>query len=245
MNIQRLNSIKGYSDYNNTNKTKSLSAANINPSFKGAKETKFGRFIGDMYAKYYAKPLYNRKELHDLSEAMMKIPGPLSNHMMALGSAITSGVYMKRTWDNKALDNDKKKTLAVNQGLCFAIPTVLSYYTDSKLNGWVKKQEYAYSGIFEKRKATGELTGEALKEVQAKMGDRLKNVKTLGGIATFTFIFRYASPVLITPLANWAGKFLFGEDEDKKAEEVPINAGKTSVAEEISINASKEIRQSA
>ena len=236
----RIQNINNYSQYNNIAKNNNSTANynSSNPNFKGAKESKFGEWIGKTYAKYYAKPLYNQMWLHKFSKNIQKyVPGSATSHMVVLGSAITSGVYMKRTLDNKELDPQKKQTLAINQGLCFAIPTVLSYWADAALNNWVKQREYYYSGNYEHNKALGKLSPEQIKDFEAKMGDRLKGVKTLGGLVTFTLIYRYASPVIITPIANWIGDKLNGKD-DKKAKEVPLNQEK--VAKEVSINQSED-----
>ena len=245
MRIQNINSYNQYN--NNSNVTKN--GVNYNaqsPSFKGGKESKFGEWIGKTYAKYYAKPLYNQMWLHKLSKNIQKyVPGSATSHMVVLGSAITSGVYMKRTLDNKDLDPQKKQTLAINQGLCFAIPTVLSYWADAALNNWVKQREYYYSGNYEHNKAMGKLSPEQIKEFESKMGDRLKGVKTLGNLVTFTLIYRYASPVIITPLANWIGNKLNGNETDKKAKEVQLKPD--SVAKEVSINQAENnnVRKSA
>ena len=236
----RIQNINNYSQYNNIAKNNNSTANynSSNPNFKGAKESKLGELIGKTYAKYYAKPLYNQMWLHKFSKNIQKyVPGSATSHMVVLGSAITSGVYMKRTLDNKELDPQKKQTLAINQGLCFAIPTVLSYWADAALNNWVKQREYYYSGNYEHNKALGKLSPEQIKDFEAKMGDRLKGVKTLGGLVTFTLIYRYASPVIITPIANWIGDKLNGKD-DKKAKEVPLNQEK--VAKEVSINQSED-----
>ena len=253
-NINNYNQYKNYSNGNNNNNNNSgaVNYNSSNPSFKGAKESKFGEWIGKMYAKYYAKPLYNQMWLHKFSKKLAQVPGSVTSHMVVLGSAITSGVYMKRTLDNKDLDPQKKQTLAINQGLCFAIPTVLSYWADAALNNWIKQREYGYSGSYEHKKALGKLSAEQIKEFEEKMGDRLKGVRTLGGLVTFTLIYRYASPVIITPIANWIGDKLNGNDkkDESKAKEVPLNANKSEAkAKEISINSlneqNKEIKQSA
>ena len=209
MNISSINNIK----YNNN----ISSAKKQNPNFRAAAPAKnFGDKIGEFCAKYYAKPLYNKMWLQRFSEQVAKVPGSYTEHMSALGSAITSSVYMKRTLDNKDLDNDKKKTLAVNQGLCFVIPTILSYWVNGKLLGFNKKQEYKYAGIQEAKKANGLIPPEKLKEFEAKLGDRLKGFKTLSSLLTFTLIYRYASPVIITPLANKVGAKLNSNKKEAK-----------------------------
>ena len=43
---------------------------------------------------------------------------------------------MQRTLTNKELDKDRKNTLAVNQGLTFAVSTVGAYALDKYVKGW-------------------------------------------------------------------------------------------------------------
>ncbi len=60
----------------------------------------------------------------------------LYNHMLAVGSLITSGLYVKRTLDNKDFDKDRRRTLAINQVLTFIISTIGAYSLDTSLNKW-------------------------------------------------------------------------------------------------------------
>ena len=61
------------------------------------------------------------------------------DHMQVMGSVIISGMYMTQTLRNKQLDDDRKKTLAINQGLTFALSTVGSYVIDDALDSkWEK-----------------------------------------------------------------------------------------------------------
>lgn len=69
----------------------------------------------------------------------------LFNHMMAVGSAITSGMYMFKTLNNDQMDKDRKNTLAINQLLTFVISTAGAYAIDSKLGNWWEKKTADYA----------------------------------------------------------------------------------------------------
>ena len=194
---------------------------------------KFDNWVGKTYAKYYALPLTNRNWVHNLAQKFTKIPGDMIEHMATLGSAITSGVYMARTLENKDLDDEKKKTLAINQGLCFVIPTIGAYTVNHFLLDFKKNLGYGYSGFKEQQKALGKLSPKKLAELESKHGDRLKGIGPLASLFTFTLIYRYITPVLVTPFANWLGNKLYGEDS-KKAKEIDINTQPT--AKEIALN---------
>lgn len=176
---------------------------NNNLSFKG----KGDGWISELFGRYYGKPMANKKWIQDLSEKFTKVPGSMIEHMATLGSLLTSSVYITRTLQNKDLEPDKRRTLAINQGLCFIVPTICAYAVNHKLKGVNKKLEYRYSGLQEQRKALDStLTPEKIADMNEKFGKRLKAFKDLTSLFTFTFIYRYGTPVLMTPTANWIGE---------------------------------------
>ena len=60
----------------------------------------------------------------------------LYQHCITAGSLVTSGLYMEKTLTNDKLDKDRKKTLAVNQGLTFILSTIGAYTLDKYLKNW-------------------------------------------------------------------------------------------------------------
>jgi hypothetical protein len=219
-----INSINGYSKYNKqnymqqqlreqspleTNNVGSLSTDTL--TFKGKpKPSKIGKF----YSKYYSEKMYNNETLQKISEKLSKIDlkADMTVHMAALGSAITSGVYMSRTLKNKDLDPDKRRTLAINQLMCFVIPTAGAYTADHYLQNYIKKNEYKFSGIQSRAQALGKASA---KDIE-RLSSRLKNFRPLASLAIFTLIYRYVTPVLVTPLANMVGDKLNEKIADKK-----------------------------
>ena len=194
------------------------------PAFKGGKPNKglfdkIGEAISKFFSKHYAEPMNNKMWLQNLSEKMSKAPGSMTEHMATLGSLITSSVYVTRTLKNKELDSDKRRTLAINQTLCFIVPTICAYTVNNWIGGLVKKLEYRYSGLKEQEKALGKITAEKAEEMAKKLGGRLKGVKALGTLFTFTLIYRYLTPVLITPGANKIGEKINQKRRLKEAEE--------------------------
>ena len=53
------------------------------------------------------------------------------------------------------------------------------------------------------------------KEMEANLGNKLKGIRVLASLSVFTLIYRFATPVLITPVANWISNKI---NENKKAE---------------------------
>lgn len=89
-------------------------------------------FIDSKPIVYFADKLKNAKNLYQ--------------HVLTVGSAITSGMYMYRTLTNDKFDKDRKHTLAVNQGLTFVISTAMAYSLDNVLSVWWNKIMAKYVG---------------------------------------------------------------------------------------------------
>lgn len=187
-------------------------------NFKGGKESKLSLWIGKMYGKYYAKPMSDKEWLQKASEKMTKFPGSMTEHMTVLGSILTSSVYMYKTLTNKDLDSDKRKTLAINQGLCCLIPTIGAYTISNSMGKFKKDVEYAYRGIKEQQVALGEITPKEAEKLKKSLGEKLKGLNALTGLITFTLIYRYVTPVIVTPIANKIGNRLNEKNQIKKQE---------------------------
>ena len=181
----------------------------------------------------------NSEKIQNVSETLAKIPGEMTEHMATLGSVLTSATYMYKTLNNKDLDSDKRKTLAVNQGLCCVIPTIGAYTVSKLLSKFKKNAEYKYCGLKEQQIALGQISKEEAKVLKETFGDKLKGFNALTSLITFTLIYRYLTPVLITPVANWIGRKLNGEDE-KEQQKIADNQPKTKTIE---MPEQKELKQ--
>ena len=205
--------------------------------------------VGEFLGKLYGKPLIESPTLQKLSEKLSKLPGNLTQHMTAFGSLITSSVYMQQTLTNKELDPDRRRTLAINQGLCFIVPTAAAYTVDKAINNWVKKNEYRYSGQYQHVIDIAKDEGKDTKEIAEKaatLSKKLKGFRTLASITVFALIYRYFTPVIMTPVANWFGDKLNAKKAEQKAHEVALNQEDSNTAKEISLNPEKEdIKKSA
>lgn len=198
------------------NKPQPTETKSAQVSFKGKKESALGRWISKFYGKYYGKKVMNSEKIQNVSEKLAKIPGEMTEHMATLGSILTSATYMYKTLNNKDLDSDKRKTLAVNQGLCCVIPTIGAYTVSKLLSKFRKNAEYKYCGLKEQQIALGQISKEEAKELKKTFGDKLHGFNALTQLITFTLIYRYVTPVVITPIANWIGRKLNGDDEKER-----------------------------
>ena len=189
-------------------------------SFKG-NETKFAAWIGKAMGNLYGRPLIESDLMAKISAKLSGIPGGLTQAMATFGALLTSATYVTRTLKNKNLEDDKKRTLAVNQTLCWIVPTIAAYSVDKVINNWVKGREYRYSGkqqhLADKLKLEGK-TKEA-KELLDGLGKKVKGIRILASLSVFTIIYRYATPVLITPLANRIGNKINANRAAKQKEQ--------------------------
>lgn len=127
----------------------------------------------------------------------------LTSHLIVLGSTILSGFYILKTIKNKDLDEEKRKTLAINQGLTYAVSTAMAYTFDN----WLTK---GYNKFIDNFKDANKAMGKTSEEID-KWGSGLKLAKSIIIIDT---VYRFIAPVMVTPIANWCGNKL---KEHKKA----------------------------
>lgn len=204
-------------------KGKNNNSKNNNVSFKGKPvDPEKASGLTKLLARWYGKPLLESETMKKISKNLAKVPGDATSHMVVLGSLIQSSVYVNRTLSNKELDNDRKKTLAINQGLCFVIPTILGYIVDDAIKEKVKNIGYRYNGLMNERIASLKAAGDKASAEKAAalaegMGKKMKGVGTLARLASFTLIYRFLVPVLGTPIANKLGdKFFSKKSNDQK-----------------------------
>ena len=221
----------------------------------------------DAIAKHYTSKLYQSGITGWLAKRVDNL-NSVVDHIQVVGSAIISGMYMEQTLTNKNLDPEKRKTLAVNQFLTFAVSTLLSYVLDKKLDTkWEQlTRKYAVANLEQKamenmtkeerkahKKAKFEELNKAIEEwnkaenakfdakvrigeisadskytnktvadyISKKMSNpeltkQIKGMGVLKKLFIFGTIYRFISPVAVTPLANWIGDaFIYKGDEKK------------------------------
>ena len=91
--------------------------------------------LTDFIADKFTSRIVESDALSNLANKL-KDSENLYQHCLTIGSVITSGLYMQRTLTNDKLDKDRKNTLAVNQGLTFAVSTIGAYALDKYVKGW-------------------------------------------------------------------------------------------------------------
>ncbi|MCM1004653.1 MAG: hypothetical protein NC408_09995 [Candidatus Gastranaerophilales bacterium] len=244
MNIQSVNLINNR--YNNkTVNNRANNPFNTVPeqsadtvSFKGKKPpSKTAIFFAEHYGKQFA----NSDKMQAFCEKLSKLNcGDVTQHLATLGSIITSSVYMQKTLTNDSLDADRRKTLAWNQGLVLGFSTLGAYSLNNVMGGINKELEYKYVALQEHKMAKmGKVDPKKLAEMKEVFSNRLGGFRTLMPILTFTMVYRYISPVAITPVANWVSdKF----SAAKKEKEQPVIA--TEITEKLAENLENKAAES-
>ena len=149
---------------------------NNNTSFKGATLPKQSAFLNpfkkgfdkltDGIAKYYTGPVFSSPITNWISHR--NDIGRIVDHMQALGSYVISGMYMLQTIRNQDMDEDRRTTLAINQGLTLLASTAIAYLVSERLVGpWNKHVSMKYAA--NKLDISTEKLAENLKKHQEKI----------------------------------------------------------------------------
>jgi hypothetical protein len=134
----------------------------------------------------------NNKTAQKIVDKTAKSDVNIVKHLSALNGMIISGMYVVRTLKNDKLDPERKSTLAVNQATVSIVSTVLGYFFDAKANKKIDKLAQKFQAAnFDK--------------APAKLAECTNGIKAATSMMIFGLVYRYISPVLVTPIANKIG----------------------------------------
>lgn len=106
--------------------------------------TKLFDKVENVFAEKVIPKVFDNK-FFDKTSVKFQDSDNLFKHFLAIGSAITSGMYIYKTLTNKKMDEDRKKTLSVNQFLTFVLSTTGAYTLDGSLSSWWQKMTAKYA----------------------------------------------------------------------------------------------------
>ena len=190
LQTNNFNSQYKFNNANNNRKVNKQFAYSSKPAFTGIEEipaksnllNPFKRMFNSLtnwIADKYTTKLYTSKVAKFLSNHTEKLDSVV-DHMQVMGSVIISGMYMTETLRNKQLDEDRRRTLAVNQGLTFLLSTIGSYTIDRSIDSWWEKVTAKYA-----QKQTGDnkilekitnINNEIIKAAEAKHNKQWKQI---------------------------------------------------------------------
>lgn len=168
-NYENLKSGKTFKDFEQTK-----ASSEGQPSFQGRGVLKGGIYdrFTDTLAKHISTPMLQSKFLQKLANKWRESDF-LFNHIATVTSLAISSTYAIRTLNNNNLEEDKRKILAINQGLTFLISTSLSYLIDGKLGNWWQR---VTAKFIEARTGENNFATEYSK-VQKETKDKIKELK--------------------------------------------------------------------
>ena len=181
-----------------------------NVSFKGKKPDRLTKWL----AENYILKILNSTKLNEFVERYAKnIKMSMTEAMTIIGSFLMSGSYVVGTLTNKKFeDKDRRNTLAINQALGFIVPTVLGTWISNKIRPKVKTATYKFVGEQSQRikllAQKGKISKEAEEKALKGIAKASKGMPVFASLTVFTFIYRYFTPVAVTPVANWFGNNL-------------------------------------
>lgn len=198
-------------EINNENKASTV-------SFKGKGPNKITKWLGENYVLR----ILNSEKLQEFVEKFdKKFKMSMTEVMTILGSFIISSSYVFGTLTNKNFDKDRKTTLAINQTLGFLVPTFLGSWISSKIRPKVKEATYKFVGEQSQRikllAQQGKITPEFEKKALSAIAKASKGVPVFASLTVFTFIYRYFTPVAVTPIANFFGNKIAEGKKAKRA----------------------------
>lgn len=138
-------------------------------------------------------------------------------HAIAAESIYLTSAYMYNTHKSKAIPDDQKRPMMVNQVLVTTLCTALGYTVDNKISKVFNKAKSIFTATNVIKIAEGmkDQVSTAVKNAKSKgaidaaiklplkhANGIANGISKLKSVLVFGFIYRYFSPVFITPIAN-------------------------------------------
>ena len=158
----------------------------------------YDSFIENVIAKKVIAPIMNSKKVNQLADKLGN-KKDITDHMATIGSFVTTTTYAGTTLKNKNLERKPARTLALNQILVTALSTIGAYTINGGLEKFTKNMSYKF------RDTNKNLPDKLLEK-------RIKGFGVAQKLLTFSLMYRYVAPVLVTPIASKIGKALNSND---------------------------------
>jgi len=175
----------------------------------GSKKYKqaYDSFAENVMAKKIIAPIMNSKVASKFAEAT-KNNDKVLDILTTTGSFVTTTTYAATTLKKKDLEKKPARTLALNQILVTVLSTVGAFTINDGIANFTKKMGYRF------RDLNQHLPDKVLSK-------RMTGFKAAQKLLTFTLMYRYISPVLVTPAASFIGKALNNNEPHTKQSKTP------------------------
>ncbi len=152
----------------------------------------YDSFVENVIAKKLVAPVMNAKWMEKVADKLGKTK-KMTDHMSTVGSFVTTTTYAGTTLANKKLEKKPARTLALNQILVTALSTVGAYTINGYIANFTKKMSYKFRNA--------NINHHNLEKRMHGFGVAQK-------LLTFSLMYRYVAPVIVTPIASKIGKAL-------------------------------------
>ena len=207
----------------NTPANKMAAAFNLNkgsaPSFKGRPSNfaelairtakgnksiidKYNYFIEEVLAKKVVAPIVNSKTMQKIANKSVDIEN-MTDHMATAGSVVTTSTYALSTLNNEKMEKKPRRTLALNQVMVTLLSTIGGYTINNSIANYTKNMSYKFSDANQHLPVS-------------KLNKRVAGFKIAQKLLTFSLMYRYVAPVLVTPMASKIGKAINSDVKPEK-----------------------------
>lgn len=189
---------------------------NKNVPFGGSTTPVAKEIVKDAKLKFLPRVLLRAKDttiVKGLAEKIAKSNNGIAG-LLFLDSVILSSFYMFNTARNKKIKKEQKLPLIINQGLVFAVSSLGTLTIDKLLQNKIGVLKDAF-----KKLALKEFVDKSpaiLEQETKKIGITLKGLDTCKSLLIFGMIYRFFTPVFITPVANKVSEKIQHNKDAKK-----------------------------
>lgn len=141
------------------------------PSFTGINVSKSYDTFCEGVGKYVCRPIFNNQFIDKVGYSIRNAENAVK-HFLAVGSVITSGMYMHQTYTNKKMDKERRQTLTANQFFTLVLSTAGAYTLDSSLKKWWGKQHEKYMRL----SAAGNAVWDGMDKMNEEIADKNKKI---------------------------------------------------------------------
>ncbi len=131
---------------------------------------------------------------------LIKKSNNLVSHLNVLTSIVLSSFYMIKTLKNDEFEPERKKTLAINQAGTCILSTILAYSFDKLANNKIDEFTNKFMAANLKNELVNNLSDQI--KVNKNLSNYKAGIKAAKSIMIFGTVYRFISPVLITPISN-------------------------------------------
>lgn len=168
---------------------------------KATKEAGVDNLIEKCIIQPVLKPIVNSKFMGKVVDKIGS-SDMMAAHMSTAGSFVTTATYANRTLKTMNRDEEEKKrakVLALNQVMVTGVSTLGAYTFNKTLDRLSKNLGYKFREANQGNK---------------NLSKRMKGFNIAKQLLIFSVMYRYISPVIVTPVASKLGQWM----EHKKAE---------------------------